>query len=184
MPFPRFRQAVFLDRDGVLNDAIIRDGKPYPPASLSEVRIPPGTGEALKRLKDQQFLLLVVSNQPDVSRGTQKREVVEEINHYLQSNLQLDAFFTCYHDDADACDCRKPLPGMLVRAAEEYGIELDRSFLTGDRWRDIDAGARAGCKTIWIDRGYLERSPSTPDMRVGSLPEAVDWILQNNVEQR
>jgi len=184
MPMHKLRQAVFLDRDGVLNEVVVRNGKPFAPASLAELQIPPGTKEALMRLKEQEFLLLVITNQPDVSRGSQKREVVEEINRHLQSKLPLDDIFTCYHDDQDACDCRKPQPGMVMRAAEQYGIDLRRSFLAGDRWRDIDAGARAGCRTIWIDRGYDEQSPTVaPDIRVASLPEAVDWILQNDMER-
>ncbi len=175
----RLRRAVFLDRDGVLNEAPVRDGTPFPPATPAELQILPGTAESLARLKEREFLLLVVTNQPDVARGSQKREVVEEICRRLRVELPLDDIFTCYHDDGDACDCRKPLPGLMIRAAQQYGIDLSRSFLTGDRWRDIDAGARAGCRTVWIDRGYAERSPSsTPDARVNSLPEAVDWILR------
>lgn len=180
----QLRQAVFLDRDGVLNEAVVRDGKPFAPAALAELQVPPGTKEALLKLKEQEFLLLVITNQPDVSRGSQKREVVEAIHRHLQSELPLDDIFTCYHDDQDACACRKPEPGLVIRAAEQYGIDLRRSFLAGDRWRDIDAGARAGCRTIWIDRGYAERSPMLPpDMRVASLPVAVDWILRNVMER-
>jgi D-glycero-D-manno-heptose 1,7-bisphosphate phosphatase len=180
----QLRQAVFLDRDGVLNEAVVRNGKPFPPASFAEIQIPPGTKDALLQLKEQEFLLLGITNQPDVSRGSQAREVVEGINRHLQSILPLDGIFTCYHDDEDACDCRKPQPGLMLRAAEQYGIDLRRSFLAGDRWRDIDAGVRAGCRTIWIDRGYAERPPaSAPDIRVSSLREAADWILQNVMEQ-
>lgn len=184
MPTQRFRRAVFLDRDGVLNDPVVRNGKPYAPASLAELQIPEGTHEALLRLKEQKFLLLVVTNQPDVSRGWQKRETVDEIHRHLQRELPLDEIFACFHDDSDACDCRKPQPGMVIRAAEEYGIDLSRSYLAGDRWRDIDAGTRAGCKTIWIDRGYSEQAPVAPDMRVDSLPKAVDWILKNGAERK
>src|SRR5436309_204613 len=174
------RQAVFLDRDGVLNEPVVRNGKPYPPASAAELQIIPNTADALARLKEREFLLLVVTNQPDVARGTQKREVVEEIGRRLRAELPLDDVLTCFHDDEDACDCRKPRPGLLLRAASQYRIDLTRSYLAGDRWRDIDAGANAGCRTIWIDRGYDERPPSSiPDARVGSLPEAVDWILKN-----
>jgi D-sedoheptulose 7-phosphate isomerase len=178
---PDLRRAVFLDRDGVLNEAVIRDGKPHPPASLSDLRIVPGTATALARLKEKNFLLLVVTNQPDVARGKQKRDVVEEIDRRLRAELPLDDVFTCFHDDADACDCRKPQPGLLTRAAQLYGIDLSRSYLAGDRWRDIDAGASAGCKTVWIDHGYTEQPPaSPPDARVASLVDAVEWILSDN----
>jgi len=179
----RLRRAVFLDRDGVLNEAVVRDGKPYPPATPAELRIPPGTAEALARLREHAYLLVVVTNQPDVARGKQKREVVEEIDRRLRAELPLDDILTCYHDDDDACDCRKPRPGLMLRAAEQYGIDLSRSFMAGDRWRDIDAGTSAGCRTVWIDHGYAERDPSTaPDARVHSLPEAVDWILNVSME--
>jgi len=174
-------RAVFLDRDGVLNEAVIRGGKPYPPESAAEMRIPSGTAEALWRLKNHDFLLLVVTNQPDVARGVQQRETVEEMGRRLRAELPLDAILVCYHDDRDECDCRKPKPGLMLSAAQQYGLDLSRSYMIGDRWRDIDAGVNAGCKTIWIDRGYAERGPTTPaDARVSSLTEAVDWILQND----
>ena len=177
---PPSRRAVFLDRDGVLNEAIIRNGRPYPPSAIEELRIPPGTASALARLKQQDFLLVVVSNQPDVARGRQRRETVEEIDRRLRAELPLDDVFTCFHDDTDACDCRKPAPGLLVRAAQKYGIDLRRSYMAGDRWRDVDAGAGAGCRTIFIDCGYNEKSPiAEPDARVATLPDAVEWILNH-----
>jgi D-sedoheptulose 7-phosphate isomerase len=183
MAAPHLRSAVFLDRDGVLNEAVMRDGKPYPPAAATDLRIPAGTAQLLARLKERDFLLLVVTNQPDVARGTQRREAVEEIGKRLRRELPLDDVLTCYHDDQDDCDCRKPRPGLITRAAQHYGIDLSRSYLVGDRWRDVDAGTNAGCKTVWIDRGYAEQAPaSVPDARVGSLPEAVDWILTKTKE--
>jgi len=134
-------------------------------------------------LKTQWFMLVVVTNQPDVPRGKQSRDVVESINRYLQTGLKLDHVLTCYHDDADNCDCRKPKPGLLLQAAQQYGIDLTKSYMIGDRWRDIDAGANAGCKTILIDLGYNERVPnSPPDYRARSLPEAVAWILTSGAE--
>lgn len=179
------RRAIFLDRDGVLNEAIVRDGKPYPPMRAADLRIPDGTAAALQKLKQRDFLLLVVSNQPDVARGTQQREVVEEMASRLCAELPLDGVLTCYHDDQDNCDCRKPRPGLMLDAAKKYGLNLTHSYMIGDRWRDIDAGVKAGCKTIWIDHQYLERRPTAkPDARVTSLAEAVDWILQNSAECR
>jgi len=118
-----------------------------------------------------------VTNQPDVARGTTRRKDVEAMHVALRAALPLDACFVCYHDDAAGCDCRKPLPGLLIRAAAEHAIDLSRSFLIGDRWRDIDAGFAAGCRTILIDRGYCERGPQhTPHVRVDTLTKAVDWI--------
>jgi D-glycero-D-manno-heptose 1,7-bisphosphate phosphatase len=172
-------RAVFLDRDGVINRAIVREGRPYPPATLEELEILPDASSALADLKNCGFLLLLITNQPDVSRGRQRREVVEQMNQVLASVLPLDGVFVCYHSDSDACDCRKPQPGLLVQAARDREIDLARSFVIGDRWRDIDAGHNAGCTTILIDRDYQERAPAhEPDVRVKSLREAADWILR------
>lgn len=171
-------KAVFLDRDGVLNRAIVRAGKPYPPSGLEELEILPDVPRALAVLKECGFLLLVVTNQPDVARGLQQRRTVENMHAALQLSLPIDEFFVCYHDDRDACDCRKPKPGLLLLAAGKYGVELSASYLIGDRWRDIDAGQAAGCTTVWIDRGYTERGPSrAPAVRVRSCLEAAEWIV-------
>jgi D-glycero-D-manno-heptose 1,7-bisphosphate phosphatase len=171
-------RAVFLDRDGVLTRALVRDGNAYAPLTPAEMEIDADAPAALARLKAVGFLLVVVTNQPDVARGITRSEDVERMHATLCAALPLDACFVCYHDDADACDCRKPLPGMLLQAAAAHGIDLAQSFLIGDRWRDIDAGAAAGCRTIWIDRGYRERAPAhTPDARVDSLRAAAEWIV-------
>lgn len=171
------RKAVFLDRDGVLNRAIVRNGKPYPPANLEELEILPGVQSALKSLGQAGYMLIVVTNQPDVARGTTSKLEVEKINNALSAQLHLDEFRVCYHDAADNCDCRKPRPGMLLAAADEYGIDLAASFMVGDRWRDIEAGQGAGCKTIFIDYGYDEKPPKQYDFRVNSLAEAINIIL-------
>ena len=172
------RPAVFLDRDGVLNEAVVREGKPYPPASAAEVRIVPGAAEALRRLKSQGLPLIVVTNQPDVARGRQTAEAVEAIHNRLRAELPIDDFLACFHDDGDGCVCRKPKPGLILEGAARQGADPSRSFLIGDRWRDIDAGKAAGCRTVWIDHGYREREPSVaPDARVATLAEAVAWIL-------
>jgi D-glycero-D-manno-heptose 1,7-bisphosphate phosphatase len=173
------RRAVFLDRDGVLNEPVLRDGRPYPPSGLDELIMVPDAGASLARLKRRGFLLLVVTNQPDVRRGTSTQAEVEKINRYLAENLPLDDFFTCYHDDSDHCDCRKPLPGLFTKAAAKHGVDLASSYMIGDRWRDIDAGSAAGCRTVLIDRHYNERKPDTkPDRVVESLAQACDWILR------
>src|SRR5262249_16885881 len=152
-------RAAFLDRDGVLNRAIVCNGKPYSPVSAGELEILPGVDEALADLKRTGFLLLAVTNQPEVARGTQSREVVEAMQGKLRAELPLDNFFICYHADADACDCRKPAPGLLEQAATRYGLDLAACYIVGDRWRDVDAGHRAGCRAILIDYGYRERAP-------------------------
>jgi D-glycero-D-manno-heptose 1,7-bisphosphate phosphatase len=175
------KRAVFLDRDGVINQAILRDGKPYPPSGVDELKIVAGAAEALRDLKQAGFLLIVVTNQPDIARGIQSRAAVDAIHQALRVALPLDDFFICPHDDADQCDCRKPLPGLLLRAAEKYNIGVSRSFMVGDRWRDVDAGASAGCATVWIDYGYREKRPAAePSAKVDSIRAAADWILSRD----
>ncbi len=182
---PLTGRAVFLDRDGVINRAIVRDGKPYPPPSLEEMEILPGTKEALDLLKSLQFLLLVVTNQPDVSRGTQTEDEVNRIHAYLAGRLPIDDFLVCFHDNRDNCQCRKPKPGLLMDGARKHKVNLADSFLIGDRWRDVDAGYLAGCQTILIDYGYRERGPSQePAVRVHSLPEAASWIAAQISNQK
>lgn len=171
------RAAVFLDRDGVLNRAIVRGGRPYPPAGLAELEILPGVPAALARLKQAGFWLVVVTNQPDVARGRQTQAGVEAIHAVLQAQLPLDDIRVCYHDAPDGCDCRKPAPGLLLAAAQAHGLDLGASAMIGDRWRDVAAGQRAGCQCLFIDYGYAEPRPQAPYLRVQSLPAAADLIL-------
>jgi len=173
------RRAVFLDRDGVINRAVVRAGRPYPPRELEEVEIVPGVPEALQRLRDAGFDLIVVTNQPDVARGTTSLAAVERINVYLRSTLGLDTILTCVHDDVDGCACRKPRPGFLLQMSQERGLSLARSFMVGDRWRDIETGRNAGCRTVFIDYGYDERWPGDiADHVCASLSEAAQWIME------
>ena len=171
------RRAVFLDRDGVINRAILSEGRPYPPATLAELEILPGVPKALEELHAANYLLIVVTNQPDVARGKAKKADIDKMNAQLLYKLPIDAFKTCYHDDKDVCSCRKPLPGALLKAAREYDIDLSKSFMVGDRWRDIEAGASAGCKTFFINYRYSEKQPDAPDFIVSSLLEAQKIIL-------
>jgi D-glycero-D-manno-heptose 1,7-bisphosphate phosphatase len=171
-------RAVFLDRDGVLNRAVVRDNKPYPPRNVAELEILPGVSEGLRRLKGAGYLLIVVSNQPDVARGTVTTDTVEGINQALGGSLPIDEFRMCYHDSSAGCDCRKPKPGMLLEAAAKWNIDLSRSFMIGDRWRDTEAGEAAGCSTIFIDYGYDEKQPERVDYRATSLAEAAKIILE------
>ena len=170
-------RAVFLDRDGVINRAVLRNGLPFPPESVHDLEVLPGVPEALALLRSAGFKLVVVTNQPDVARGKQTRAEVEAIHEFLTRLLPLDAVKVCYHDDADGCACRKPLPGMLLEAAGEMALDLPRSYMVGDRWRDIEAGERAGTTTILVENEYPEKKAGDPAARVGSLREAAEWIL-------
>jgi len=176
------RRAVFLDRDGVINRALVRDGKPYPPNSADELEILPGVPEALRRLKAAGYALVVVTNQPDIARGTTSMEAVERINVRLREVLPLDEIRMCPHDDADGCACRKPKPGLLL---QEPAHDMASSAMVGDRWRDIEAGRAAGCgATILIDYGYAEPMTAAPTVRVRSLAEAADWLIARSEPAR
>jgi transaldolase len=177
-------RAVFLDRDGVLNDAILRDGTPGSPATLDEVIVPADAENALRMLRQHGFRLIMVTNQPEIARGNAPRETVDRINDHIRRTLALDAVEMCEHDDADRCGCRKPRPGMILRAAERDGISLSESFVIGDRWRDIEAGRRSGCRTVLIGNGYAEGVKSPPSIAVRNLTEAAGWILAQSTEGR
>lgn len=173
------RRAVFLDRDGVVNRAFVREGKPYPPATLSDLRILPGVREACGKLREAGFALILVTNQPDIARGVVSAEQVAEIHARLLRYLQLDDVRVCPHDDSAHCNCRKPMPGLLEEAARTWNIDLAASYIIGDRWRDIEAGRRAGCRPIFVDHGYRERQPDGSFLRVRSLAEAANSILRS-----
>ena len=182
----RIRAAVFLDRDGVINRAVVRERHAGAPRCLAELELLPGVRAALRALKGAGYRLVVVTNQPDVARGTARRANVEAINQRLCSTLPLDAVFMCSHDDRDRCLCRKPKPGLLARAARELHIDCTASYMVGDRWHDIEAGRRAGCRTLLVDHGYTEPQPAVAaraeaDFRVGSLLEAARIILGREV---
>jgi D-glycero-D-manno-heptose 1,7-bisphosphate phosphatase len=178
------KTAVFLDRDGVLNRAVVREGRPHPPDDLSALEVLPGAAEACATLRAAGFLLIVVTNQPDIARGTRTRDEIDTINRRLSELLPVDEFRICPHDDADRCECRKPSPGLILVAGRERGLDLRRSVMVGDRWRDVEAGKRAGCWTVFVDHGYTERRPEAPDLTVKSLGEAVPWILATASRER
>jgi D-glycero-D-manno-heptose 1,7-bisphosphate phosphatase len=170
-------RAVFFDRDGVLNDAVVRAGRPFPPANVDELRIDPAAATLITQLRARGFAIVVVTNQPDVARGKTTRESVDAINQRLTAELPIDALYVCYHDTADACTCRKPKPGMIFEAAHD--IDLSSSYMVGDRWSDIVAGRDARCKTVWIERGYEEKLPQDADAHVLTLTAACNWILDD-----
>jgi D-glycero-D-manno-heptose 1,7-bisphosphate phosphatase len=172
------KRAVFFDRDGVLNEAIVREGVPHPPASLNDLRVAAGAAGVVSAVRDAGWLAIVITNQPDVARGGTTLERVDAINAEIVERLGVDAIYTCPHDDADGCDCRKPKPGLLLRAARDHGIDLAGSFLIGDRAKDVACGRAAGCTTIFLDHGYAEtrRDPGA-DYTVKTLPEAITAAL-------
>jgi D-glycero-D-manno-heptose 1,7-bisphosphate phosphatase len=178
------RRAIFLDRDGVLNQLLPGGPAGASPQSVAETVIYSDVPEALTRLRKAGFLLIVTTNQPDVARGKQTRAGVETIHAYLAEQLPLDDIQVCYHDDADDCACRKPKPGMIRAAVQRHGIDATASYMIGDRWRDVDAGLAAGCMTILIERGHQEELRGKPAMVVSSLGEAAAWIEMREGKRR
>jgi D-glycero-D-manno-heptose 1,7-bisphosphate phosphatase len=170
-------KAVFLDRDGVINANLERNDRPVAPTTLADFRILPGVVEAARRLKDAGFLLVVVTNQPDVAAGLTPRATVEAMHAQIRAAMPIDDIMVCFHTDRDNCACRKPKAGMILEAAAKHGIDLAASYMVGDRWRDVRAGQTAGCYTIFIDYGYPQDQPATPDQVASSLSEATDFIL-------
>lgn len=176
------KRAVFLDRDGVLNRPVVRDGRPFPPAQINEFELYPDAVDACAQLKKAGFLLVVVTNQPDVGRGTQRREIIEAMHTKLRDAIpSLDAIEVCFHAGAahgEPCECRKPKSGMLLRAAAALDIDLKQSFLIGDRWRDVDCAHAAGCRAVFIDHGCRETLREEPEFTVSNLSDAVSAILK------
>ena len=174
------QRAVFLDRDGVINRSVVRDGLPYPPDTVEEFDIYEDVPAGCARLKAAGFLLVVATNQPDVGRGTQSRAAVEAMHAAMCAALPgLDRVEVSYDPGGSgpAAPRRKPAPGMLLDAADALDIALAESFMVGDRWRDVDCGHAAGCRTVFLDRGYQEALRQPPDFTVGSFAEAVEVIL-------
>lgn len=171
---PSLRPAVFLDRDGTLNRQVVREGKPFPPQTVAEFELFADASDACKKFRAAGFALVVATNQPDVGRGTQPREVVEAMHAKLQKLIpEIERVEVCYDPGRGEVSARrKPEPGMLLDAARDLSLDLPRSWMIGDRWRDIDCGKRAGVRTIFIDFGYAEELRSAPDFTVKSLGEA------------
>ena len=177
------RPAVFLDRDGVINRVTVRNGTPHPPCDAEEFELYEDVPDGCARLKAANFLLVVITNQPDVGRGTQSREAVEAMNLKMQSALPLlDRIEICYHAGeryGQPCECRKPRPGLILRAATELNIDPRRSYVIGDRWRDIDCARAAGCRAIFIERRYKESLREAPDFTVADFNDAVSAVLRD-----
>ena len=170
-------RAVFLDRDGVINDAPVRAGRPSSPRTLADFKILPEVPAALAELKKAGFILIVITNQPDLGRGNMASDELAAMHRVLQETLAVNLIKFCPHDDRDECHCRKPKPGMLTDAATELGIDLARSYLVGDRWRDMDCGQAAGVPSVFIQRRYEEQQPTTQVYTARDLADAVHWIL-------
>jgi len=162
----------------VLTRSLVRDGKAYAPRTLEEFEILPDAGEACDLMKKAGYLLIVVTNQPDVGRGLVSFAIMEEMHRLLRRALPLDEILSCTDPSETPGPRRKPAPGMLLEAAAKWDIDFGASFIVGDRKSDVEAGSAVGCRGLFIDRHYRESKPSHPSATCGSLLEAACWILQ------
>lgn len=171
-------RAVFLDRDGVVNLALNRDGRPHSPRKVKDLVILEGVKEAVSILHENGFVTVVVTNQPDISRGHLSFELLSEFHRLISVETGLQNFYVCHHDDKEGCECRKPSIGLIREAARDLDLDIYKSFMVGDRWKDIEAGQRAGCRCFFIDYKYSERRPTPPYHTVTSLLEASKIIAE------
>ena len=173
-------RAVFLDRDGVLTVPIFRDGRSFAPRSPDALKFYPDAPQAVRNLKSAGFLTIVVTNQPDVGAGIVDQSVVAEMHAQLKQYIPVDDIEVCYETTSQATDRRKPGTGMLMSAAKRWNLNLKSSYMVGDRTSDVEAGVKAGCKSIFIDLGYFrENAPVGQVATVKSVMQAVDWILDD-----
>ena len=172
------KPSVFLDRDGVIVKAHIKNNKPFAVNNIDDFEILPGVKEAIQSLKELDFLVVVVTNQPDISKGLINVNTLNKMHEILMSELAIDDIKFCPHISENNCSCRKPKPGMLLEASSEHLIDLNNSYMIGDRISDIEAGNNAGCKCIFIDYNYSETKGKKigTSMIVRSLTQAVDLI--------
>jgi D-glycero-D-manno-heptose 1,7-bisphosphate phosphatase len=175
----QMNRAIFLDRDGVINRVVVTNGLPHAPLSMSEFELHQGVGEAISAMSNAGFKIIVTTNQPDVAKGDLEQAVVESIHSLISTEFQIDDVKVCFHVDENNCSCRKPKPGMLLDAADQWDLDLSKSFMIGDRWRDIEAGKSAGCRSILIENDYADLRSVKPDATVKSLSEASEFILTN-----
>jgi len=173
-------RAVFLDRDGVINKAITIDGKGYAPRLLKDFKIFPKVKNDVIKLKKRGFKVFVITNQPDIGNKLIKKKTLNEMHSFLKAKVPIDKIYFCPHTKNDRCKCRKPKPGMIIKASNESKIYLKESYVVGDRKIDIDAGLKAGCKTIFVNNNYYEKKPTKQEKTVKSLHAAVKYILKMN----
>ena len=170
------KKAVFIDRDGVINEVIMRNDKPSSPWFFEEFKIIDGAAIALEELKKIGFLNIIFTSQPDVARGNLSIIELEKMHKEIKEKLLIDEIKVCPHDDGDNCNCRKPKPGMLLEAAIEKNIDLGKSYVIGDTWKDVEAGKTVGCKTFLIRREYNKDYQRDYNFEVANLKEAVEII--------
>lgn len=169
------KRAVFFDRDGVINPVVMRGDVVASPRTFDEFTLYDDVAEEMARLKAAGFRIIVVTNQPDIARGKMTVAELERMHALLRAQLPVDDIIVCPHDDSDRCQCRKPLAGMLLAAAEHDGLDVSCSYLIGDSWKDMGAAQRAGCCGILLAKEY--NGHVAGDITVAGLHQAIDFIL-------
>ena len=185
------KKAVFLDRDGVVNELIYHQeqGVIDSPFTVEQFRLLPRVGEAIKELRQMGYKVVLVSNQPGIAKGHMTRETFEKIRLKMKGELAkegalLDGEYYCFHPEALNCECRKPKPGLLLKAAKEMDIDLSGSWMVGDGLTDVKAGKDAGCRTILLGRmkcqlcQLMDEQDARPEAITSDLKEAVRFILK------
>tara|TARA_Y100000996_G_C22342075_1_gene569100 strand:+ start:206 stop:739 length:534 start_codon:yes stop_codon:yes gene_type:complete len=164
-------KAFFFDRDGILNKVILKKNKPYSPRYPKQVVKNYEILKLIKLLKKKKFKKIIITNQPDIKTGKLTKHSLRTINNDIKLFFSIDDIFVCTHNKFDKCHCRKPKIGMIKLAEKKWNLDLKKSYLIGDRWKDIDAGNKAGCKTIYIDYNYDEKKPKKPIYSFKSLTQ-------------
>lgn len=176
----RKKKAIFLDRDGVVNIPIIKNGKSFAPRKLNDFKFYPYTKDNIQKLKNNNYMIFIITNQPDIGNNLLNKNILDQMHYRIKKYIPIDGISTCLHSQKDGCKCRKPKPKMIKDIVNKYKINVIRSFMIGDRKSDILAGKSAGCRTIFIDRNYFEIKPKVQDFTVKSMNQAVLTILNNS----
>jgi len=168
-------KALFLDRDGIINEVVFREKKHVSPRTFKEFKLKKGIQKFLQKVKKSGFLTIIVTNQPDIARGLMKPDELKKMHNFIEKELPIDEIFCCPHNDSDNCSCRKPKPGMLIESAKKWQIDLKNSFIVGDSRKDMDAGKNAGCKTILWQTNYNQKTQS--DFKIKTFSEILKIII-------
>ena len=168
---------IFLDRDGVINHSKVIEGKPFAPTKFEDFKLIDGVSESLAILKKKKFKISIFTNQPDVKLIKKMKKEVIKMHDFLLKTLPIDHIDVCFHNKSDNCLCRKPKIGMLTRSAKKLKVNLEDCFVVGDRWSDIEAGQKAGCKCFFIDYNYNEKKPKQPFETITDLKHLAMLLL-------
>ena len=170
------KKAVFLDRDGVVSRAVVINNRPFSIRRASDLQILDEVNEALGIFGKLALIPIIISNQPDVARGLLSQLEHEKIESKIVTLTGISKIYTCTHDEKDNCFCRKPKPGLILKAAEDHDIDITKSYLIGDRWRDMDLAKNVDCRSFFINRNYEEKYPEYFDYETGSILESAKII--------